>query len=68
MKKIHPEVFTAFEEWLSDYWQYARKETSHNDILFDIENEKDYCKAIIYYISGMTDNFAIETYKKITGF
>lgn len=68
MKKIHPEVFTAFEEWLSDYWQYARKETNYNDILFDIENEKDYCKAIIYYISGMTDNFAIETYKKITGF
>ena len=68
MKKIHPELFSGFEEWLSDYWQYARKETSYNDILFDIENEKDYCKAIIYYISGMTDNFAIETYNKITGF
>jgi len=68
MKKIHQELFSGFEEWLSDYWQYARKETSHNDILFDIENEKDYCKAIIYYISGMTDNFAIETYNKITGF
>ena len=37
-------------------------------ILFDIENEKDYCKAIIYYISGMTDNFAIDTYNKIIGF
>ena len=68
MKKTYPELFTRFEEWISDYWQYARKETNYNDILFDIENEKDYCKAIIYYISGMTDNFAIETYNKITGF
>jgi len=68
MKKVHPEIFTRFEEWLSDYWQYSRKETNYNDILFDIENEKDYCKAIIYFISGMTDNFAIETYNKIIGF
>ena len=68
MKKIHPEIFSRFEDWLSDYWEYARKETNYNDILFDIENEKDYCKAIIYYISGMTDNFAIDTYNKIIGF
>lgn len=68
MKKVQPEVFSRFEDWLSDYWEYARKETNYNDILFDIENEKDYCKAIIYYISGMTDNFAIDTYNKIIGF
>ena len=68
MKKIHPEIFSKFEEWLSDYWEYARKEKNYNDILFDIENERDYCKAIIYYISGMTDNFAIDTYNKIIGF
>ncbi len=68
MKKIYPEIFIRFENWLSDYWQYDRKVTNHNDVLFNIENEKDYCKAIIYYISGMTDNFAIETYNKIIGF
>ena len=68
MKDIHPEIFSKFEEWLSDYWQYARKEKNYNDILFDIENERDYCKAIIYYISGMTDNFAIDTYNKIIDF
>ena len=68
MKKIYPRVFTRFEEWLSDYWNLERKETNYNDILFDITNEKDYCKAIIYYISGMTDNFAIDTYNRIIGF
>ena len=68
MKKIYPKVFWRFEQWLSDYWTYTRKEKNYNDILFDIENEKDYCRAIIYYIAGMTDNFAIDTYNKIIGF
>lgn len=68
MKQIHPEVFTRFKDWLSDYWTYKRKENKHNEALFDIENEKDYCKAIIYYISGMTDNFAIDVYNKLIRF
>jgi len=68
MKKVYPRVFTRFEEWLSDYWNLERKETNYNDTLFDITDEKDYCKAIIYYISGMTDNFAIDTYNRIIGF
>jgi len=68
MKKIYPEVFESFEKWLSNYWNLYRSEKNKNDMLFEIENEKDYCKAIIYYISGMTDNFAINTYNKIIGF
>ena len=68
MKNIYPEIFSNFQEWLSDYWNLYRTERKQNDMLFNIENEKDYCKAIIYYISGMTDNFAIDTYNKIIGF
>ena len=68
MKKIHPDLFTGFEQWLSNYWEYVRDDKNCNEVLFDIENEKHYCKAIIYYISGMTDNFAIDTYNKIIGF
>ena len=68
MKNIYPELFSNFEEWLADYWNLYRTERKQNEVLFDIENEKDFCKAIIYYISGMTDNFAIDTYNKIIGF
>ena len=39
-----------------------------NKVLFDVQNEKDYCKAVVYYISGMTDNFAIKVYNDIIGF
>lgn len=68
MKKIYPEVFKGFEQWLSNYWNLERNDTFKNDVIINIENEKDFCKAIVYYISGMTDNFAINEYNKIIGF
>ena len=37
-------------------------------IVFNLNNEKEFYKAIIYFISGMTDNFAIEIYNEIIGF
>lgn len=67
-KSVNPEVIESFEKWLSNYWNLKRNDMNKNDVIFDIKNERDFCKAIIYYISGMTDNFAIETYNKIVGF
>ena len=68
MKKYYPKVFNEFEGWLSNYWSIPRTKDLKNNQLFNIENEKEYLKAIIYYISGMTDNFAIDTYNRIVGF
>ena len=68
MEKIYPKFITSFESWLSNYWNLERNDIAKNAIIFNIENEKDYYKAIIYYISGMTDNFAIEIYNEIIGF
>lgn len=67
-RKICPELINDFEDWITNYWNLERKENNKNGIIFNIENEKDYYKAIIYYISGMTDNYAIEMYNKIIGF
>lgn len=67
-KSVNPEVIESFEKWLSNYWNLKRNDTNKNDVIFDMKDERDFCKAIIYYISGMTDNFAIETYNKIVGF
>ena len=33
-----------------------------------MEKEQDFYQAIIYYISGMTDNYAIDMYNKIISF
>ena len=68
MKKYYPNVFSEFEGWISNYWNMQRTKDLKNDQLFNIENKKEYLKAIIYYISGMTDNFAINTYNRIVGF
>ena len=65
---ISPEVVNEFEYWLKNYWNLERNSNNKNDIIFDVNSEKDYCKAIIYYISGMTDNYAISTYNKIIEF
>jgi dGTPase len=67
-KKICPELIEDFENWLANYWSLERDESNKNDILFNIENEIEYYKAIIYYISGMTDNYAITIYNNIIGF
>ena len=68
MQTIYPKVIGNFKEWLSNYWNLERNSKLENDVLFNISNELDYNKAIILYIAGMTDNFAIETYINIVGF
>ncbi len=68
MKKVYPKLFNSFKDWISNYWNLGRYPNSKNEVIFDMNNEKDYFRAIIYYISGMTDNFAIETYNEIIRF
>lgn len=70
MKKNYNSVVTPFIKWINCYWNLTDRENTNlqNKVLFDVNNEKDYFKAIIYYISGMTDNYAIECYNNIIGF
>lgn len=68
MRKIAPALIADFEIWLKNYWTLERYPVNKNSVLFNIEDEKDYYRAIIYYISGMTDNYAIDMYNKIIRF
>lgn len=68
IKNIAPELVTDFEKWLRMYWNLERRATNKNSVVFSIDSEKEYCRAIIYYISGMTDNYAIDMYNKIIKF
>ena len=67
---IYPNLCRSFMNFMNNYYDFGNRENSNlkNKILFSIDNEKDFCKSIIYYISGMTDNFAIETYNEIIHF
>lgn len=68
VKKMYPEVIKEFEDWLKLYWNLERYDICKNKVLFDIGVEKEFLQAVIYYISGMTDNYAIDTYNKIIRF
>lgn len=67
---IYPNLCKGFINFITDYYDFDNRENLRlkNKVLFSIDNEKDFYKAIIYYISGMTDNFAIEIYNEIIHF
>ena len=66
--RVCAELVFDFEEWLSNYWNWERSEKNKNLAIFTMEDETSFYRAIIYYISGMTDNYAIETFNKIISF
>lgn len=67
-RKMYPQICNSFEEWLEKYWNLERNSIYKNKEIFDMNKEEDCYQSIIYYISGMTDNFAINTYNQIIGF
>ena len=68
--KTYPKLGKSFTEFLYNYYDFGNRDglKLKNKVLFSLDNEKDYYQAIIYYISGMTDNFAIEIYNEIIHF
>ena len=68
-EKFYPQVISQFRDWLEKYWSLNNRENSNldNRVIFTL-NEKNYCKAIIEFIAGMTDNFAMDVYNEIVRF
>ena len=68
--KIYKNLMDVFIGWIQNYWNLTdRKETNlKNKIIFDMNKKEDYNSAIIYFISGMTDKFAIDVYNEIIRF
>lgn len=64
---FYPNIVKQFKEWLEKYWNLERKEYYQNKAIYTL-SEKDYYKAIIDFIAGMTDNFAINVYEEIVRF
>ena len=62
MKKICPVLADDFSKWMKEFFSL---EINHRDIII---SDNEFLQAVIYYIAGMTDNFAIEMYNKIISF
>lgn len=71
-KKQYPLLIGNFYDWL---WKFSdlnprtdKLNKFENHIIYTIKDEKDYVRSIVDYISGMTDNFAINVFNELTSF
>ena len=70
MGRYYPNLSSEFVNWLSHYAKTEdRIESEYNNkIIYDLENPKDYARAIIDYMSGMTDKYIVQVYNEIVSF
>ena len=68
LKKFYPNLINSFCDWIHSYWNVGSRDGLKNKMLFDINKPEDFYFAIVCYISGMTDKFAIDVYNEIIGF
>lgn len=70
LEKTYPKLGKSFIGFIQNYYDFGNREDLKlkNKILFSLDNPTDFYKSIVYYISGMTDNFAIEIYNEIIHF
>lgn len=68
IKNIYPEIIEDFENWLELFWDKTRKKSCMNKVILKMDDENEFYQALIYYISGMTDNYVINIYNKILKF
>lgn len=70
LQKFYPKLSKGFYEFLKNYANLDNREELKlkNKVVFDILKPEEFNKAILSYISGMTDNFAIEIYNEIIRF
>lgn len=70
LQKFYPKLYSGFLDFLYSYYDYPNREKLNyeNKVLFQDASEQDFCQAILFFISGMTDNYAIEIYNEIIGF
>ena len=70
--KFFPKLIVTFEDWLVKYSNYNPEQRKglryENTVIYNINSKSDYQNAIIDFISGMSDNFAIDVFNEIISF
>lgn len=70
LRKFYPALIEEFMCYLHDYWDLNKnREKLNNKVIYQVsKSQKDYNRAILDFISGMTDNYAIKKYNEIISF
>lgn len=65
-------LINSFRDWLVKYsfdnGSLKRSDKYENTIIYRLSNKNDYLMAVIDYITGMTDNFAIKIFEELIKF
>lgn len=70
LQKFYPKLYDGFLNFLYSYYDYPDRDCSvfKNRVLFEDCSQSHFYQAILFFISGMTDNYAMEIYDEIVGF
>lgn len=68
MEDAYESLPRKFYNWLSTYWSLERDPHLKNAPVYNMARREDYLRAVLHYISGMTDKYAIDTYHDIISF
>ena len=73
--EIYPELMRAFADWLSKYCEPKLNLFANTDertvkcanrkVYGTLETEKQYIRAVLDYISGMSDNYCIRVFNEL---
>lgn len=70
--KYYPNLIKHFEEWLIKYSNFAphiRSSRNYQNVMvYDITKQREYNRAIIEFLSAMTDQFALDMYHELIRF
>ncbi len=68
LKKLHPMFAESFLNWLATYWTEERDPILENPAIFDLHDRTSFAKAVLSYIAGMSDKYAMDCYHDIISF
>lgn len=72
MKTYYPNFVREFSGWINKYWDVTDRTASSklkNKVVYHVKDDiKDYKLAVIDFISGMTDQFALRAFDEIVRF
>lgn len=68
LKRYYPYLSEEFSQWLETYSNCINIENRAYKVVYDLNDVKQYSKAIVEYMSGMTDQFIVRIYNEIVSF
>ena len=70
MGRYYPVLSEEFVGWLANYTNIKERDDDDfkSKIIYNLSSLKDYERAIIDYMSGMTDNYIVKIYNEIVSF